>query len=118
MRVNANTLDMSKVKTVAEDECNESVHQAEDVVTVSDLIELLNRDAKLDDKIMFRVHKKNGMLFAVNSRGGTVVVDIVPAMDESITPEQWKEAMDWFNANGYEIEDDEDRLEEIAPQGD
>lgn len=102
----------------------ESTRQPEDVVTVEDFIELLRRRAKLTDKIMFRVYKKNGMLLDINSRGGTAVVDIVPAMDEnekvneSITPEQWEEAAAWFNANGYEIEDDEARLEKIAPQMD
>lgn len=36
--------------------------------------------------------------------------------NESITPAQWQEAAAWFNANGYPIEDDEARLDRIAPQ--
>lgn len=42
------------------------------------------------------------------------------SMNESargpITPEMWKEAADWFTANGYPIEDDEQRIDKIAPQ--
>ena len=34
----------------------------------------------------------------------------------ALTPEQWQEAADWFNANGYPIEDDEARLDQFAPQ--
>lgn len=36
--------------------------------------------------------------------------------NESITPAQWQEAAAWFNANGYPIEDDEARLEQVALQ--
>ena len=34
----------------------------------------------------------------------------------ALTEEQWQEAADWFNANGYPIEDDEARLDQFAPQ--
>jgi len=86
-RVKKNTFkfkDMVREDENLEDieDVNESARQPEDVVTVEDFIELLSRITKPDDRIMFRVHKKNGMLFAVNSRGGTAVVDIVPAVDE------------------------------------
>jgi len=192
---------------------DESARSPEDVVTVGDFIELLRTRTKLDDKLMLRVHKKEAMLFDVNSRGGVTVVDIVPSagrMNEDVelsldgmhddfltindlarlgkqayphnstgwmtdniagivdgkvidftdvkyarpegyptngtfflldgkansidaynaekeimmsestvedTPENWKEAADWFSSNGYPIEDNEDRLEQFAPQG-
>lgn len=192
---------------------DESARSPEDVVTVGDFIELLRTRTKLDDKLMLRVHKKEAMLFDVNSRGGVTVVDIVPSagrmnedvelsldgmhddfltvgdlarlgkqayphnstgwmtdniagivdgkvidftdvkyarperypsngtfflldgkansidaynaaketmMNESTvedTPENWKEAADWFSSNGCPIEDNEDRLEQFAPQG-
>jgi hypothetical protein len=59
---------------------NESSHP-EDVVTVGDLIKCLRVNAKLDDKAMFRVNKAEAMLFDVHSKGGTTVIDIVPAKD-------------------------------------
>lgn len=216
-----------KVDEVSDEEAalSEAARQPEDVVTVEDFIEFLRRDTKLDDKLMFRVNKASAMLFNVNSRAGTAVVDIIPAKDsrrldedivldldgmaddfltmddlvrlgkkawpnnstgwiidniaavvdgkvvdfkdvkyvrpegypsngtfflidgkpasydavkteidatlsensndkkedvvnEAITHEQWQEAIDWFNNNGYEIEDDEVRLEKFAPQMD
>ena len=64
------------------DSIEESSRNPEDVVTVGDFIELLRRRAKLDDKLMLRVAKKNAMLFDVNSRAGTTVVDVVPALPE------------------------------------
>lgn len=216
-----------KVDEVTDEEAalSEAARQPEDVVTVEDFIELLRRNAKLDDKLMFRVNKASAMLFNVNSRAGTAVVDIIPAKDsrrldedivldlngmiddfltmgdlvrlgkkawphnstgwmidniaavvdgkvidfkdakyartenylsngtfflldgkpasydaakteidtmlsensgdkkkdvvnEAITHEQWQEAAEWFDNNGYDLEDDEVRQEQFAPQGD
>ena len=139
MKVHANTLDFQRIKNVAEDVNPEDeaaaldeedtideaiVRQPEDVVTVEDFISLLRRNTKLDDKIVFRSpDKKECMLFDVESKAGIAMVDIVAKktanrLDENLTPEQWKEAADWFTANGYEIEDDEDRIEQFAPQMD
>lgn len=47
-------------------------------MTVGDFIELLRRNAKLDDKIVFRtMDKKECMLFDVESKAGVALVDIV-----------------------------------------
>lgn len=43
-------------------------------------------------------------------------LQILESQHNSITEEQWQEAADWFNANGYPIEDDEKRLEQFTPQ--
>lgn len=60
------------------DNIDETVRQPEDVVTVGDFIELLRRNAKLDDKIVFRtMDKKECMLFDVESKAGVALVDIV-----------------------------------------
>ena len=53
--------------------------QPEDVVTVKDLIVLLNAHAKQDDKLMFRCNKKTVSLFDVRSKNGIAVVDLVPS---------------------------------------
>ena len=109
--------DFSKVNV------NESARQPEDVVTVDDLVSVLRRNGNPNDKVMFRIDKKECMLFDINSKGGTTVVDIVKGkpMSEAYDKtheEKWEEMAKWFNGHGYEIEDDEDRLEQIAPQGD
>ena len=186
--------------------------EPEDVVTVGDFIELLRRRTNLDDKIVIRCNKKEKVLFDVESKAGTAIVDILdakarmlenieldlngmaedfltasdlermgktsypknanawkldniagvvngkvvdfkdvkyarpegypsngtfflldgkPASYEAVkaeigvmlsenvaeTPENWQIAANWFTANGYPIEDDEDRLEKFAPQG-
>ena len=109
--------DFSKVNV------NESARQPEDVVTVDDLVSVLRRNGNPNDKVMFRIDKKECMLFDINSKGGTTVVDIVKGkpMSEAYDKtheEKWEEMATWFNGHGYEIEDDEDRLDQIAPQGD
>ena len=43
-------------------------------------------------------------------------LQILESQHNSITEEQWQEAADWFNANGYPIEDDKKRLEQFTPQ--
>jgi len=55
----------------------------DDIVTVSDFARALKRSmAKDNDKIMFRTLKDKAalMVFQINSKGGTVVVDLVPAL--------------------------------------
>lgn len=55
----------------------------DDIVTVSDFMEALKRSmAKDNDKLMFRLLKDKAalMVFQINSKGGTVVVDLVPAL--------------------------------------
>ena len=56
---------------------DEDATEPEDVVTVGDFIELLRRNSKLDDKLVFRSNKKEMILFDVNSKGGTTLVDII-----------------------------------------
>ena len=73
---------------------SEASRQPEDVVTVGDFIELLRTRADLDDKLMLRVAKKTAMLFDVNSRAGTTVVDIVPALDAKRLDEDEKTMLD------------------------
>ena len=60
---------------------DESARNPEDVVTVGDFIELLRSRTDLDDKLVLRVAKKTAMLFDVNSKAGTTVIDIIPSID-------------------------------------
>lgn len=131
-RVNANTIDFKRAQFMKDQAMDEVTDEEaaldeslvnpdpEDVVTVDDLISMLRSHASLDDKLMFRVNKQEHSLFDIHSKGGVTVIDLVKGkyMNESITPEQWKEAADWFNSNGYEVEDDEVRLEQFGPQMD
>lgn len=86
---------MQDNEAVDEDtQLSEASRQPEDVVTVGDFIELLRTRADLDDKLMLRVAKKTAMLFDVNSRAGTTVVDIVPALDAKRLDEDEKTMLD------------------------
>lgn len=53
--------------------------EPEDVVTVGDFIEILRRRTQLDDKIVFRCNKKEKVLFDVESKAGTAIVDVLDA---------------------------------------
>ena len=129
-RVDANTIDFKRaqfmkgqaVDEVTDEEAalDEAKDSPEDVVTVEDFITMLKTHAQPNDKLLFRVNKQEHSLFDAHSKGGVAVIDFVKGkyMNESITPEQWQEASKWFNSNGYEVEDDEVRLEQFAPQMD
>ena len=76
--------------------CNESLKEAEDAVND---VEMGEEDEVIDPASV-----------------GFLDSEARKACNEAVTPEQWKEAVDWFNANGYPLEDDEARLEKFAPQ--
>lgn len=76
--------------------CNESLKEAEDAVND---VEMGEEDEVIDPASV-----------------GFLDSEAQKSCNESVTPEQWKEAVAWFNANGYPLEDDEARLEKFAPQ--
>ena len=81
---------------------DESAQQPEDVVTVGDFVELLESRTKLDDKIMFRTNKSPCVLFDVQSKGGTALVDLVKGKynDNVLEDEEMNEGRGWYGG-GY-----------------
>ena len=80
---NENDANEDQMNEVTDEEAalDESARNPEDVVTVGDFIELLRSRTDLDDKLVLRVAKKTAMLFDVNSKAGTTVIDIIPSID-------------------------------------
>lgn len=100
---------------------NESFN--DDIVTVEDFVRALKRNlAKDNDKIMFRVYKDKSAyeVFDMHGKGGVFVIDLVPAVandiyescpwdnTSGITDEQWQEAYEWFEANGFKVHDSDE----------
>ena len=104
------------------EQLNESIDSEEDEdapLSVSDLIDELKDSTRSPnlDLALANVEGNPYYITKVVAKKNAVLLRCRPAgMNESLSYDQWREAFDWFNANGYPIEDDEGRLNQIGPQ--
>lgn len=96
---------------------NETINEVEDidpndVVTVCDFIAVVNRFCNMNDRVAFRIGKKECTLSNVRSNGGVAVLDFSFAKKlnetDDITDDQWNEAYKWFEDNGYKVHDSDE----------
>ena len=78
----------------------ESVNNPEDIVTIDDLVEVINRYADNDDKVMFRINKQICALSNIQSKGGICVFDFIKG-SSNIMNETDDDSSDESLAEGY-----------------
>ena len=87
--------------------CNDAMKEAEEAANAE---ELNYEDEVIDPASV-------GFL---DSEDGADIEESEYSDYDELTPsdlKKYSEMVDWFNANGYPLEDDEERLEKFMPQG-